>query len=86
MNQKEIKLAENLRRYRNWIDVTQDEMAAKLEIHRATYQAYESRGVEPNADTLLKIARTIGVTVDDLCFGDVVQVLTDAQKGGQSHG
>ena len=71
--------AENLKRERELNKLTQQQMADRLNIPVRSYQNYESKATnhcEPDQELLLRIAKTLGVTVGDLlgeekCRGDL---------------
>lgn len=44
--------------------MTQPEMAKRLELSLRTYQKYEEGSRNPQLDTLVLMARTLGVTTD----------------------
>jgi DNA-binding XRE family transcriptional regulator len=50
---------------RNEKNMTQEQMAELLNIDRSTYAHYE-RGRTPHLDTAIRIARILGVTVEDI--------------------
>ena len=52
-----------LRKERNW---SQDALGAELDIHGRHIGKYETGKAMPGAETLVKIARVFGVSVDDL--------------------
>lgn len=58
--------AENLKWLRNTRCLTQEKMAKKLGITRSTYGNYELGRRTPDADMLVKIAKTFQISVDDL--------------------
>lgn len=58
-----------LRKERNW---SQDALGAELGIHGRHIGKYETGKVMPGADTLVKIARVFGVSVDYLLLDEAV--------------
>ena len=56
----------NLKKYRNELNATQEEIAKKLNIQKQTYQNYELGKREPSIDTLIKIADLFHTSVDNL--------------------
>lgn len=59
-------LGERLRAWRKERGITQDQMAARLIVHRTTYLRYESDQSEPPLETLCRIADILSCTTDDL--------------------
>ena len=56
----------NLKKYRNELNATQEEIAKKLNIQKQTYQNYELGKREPSIDMLIKIADLFHTSVDNL--------------------
>ena len=56
----------NLRQYREKLGINAKDLAAQIGIKYSTYSNYENQGREPNYDTLIKIAATLHVSIDDL--------------------
>lgn len=56
-----------LRKERNW---SQDALGAELDIHGRHIGKYETGKVMPGAETLVKIARVFGVSVDYLLLDE----------------
>ena len=56
--------------FRKGLKLTQNQMAEKLNIPRATYQSYENGRNQPNIATLIKMADLFGVSVDTLVEHD----------------
>ncbi|MCI8820370.1 MAG: helix-turn-helix transcriptional regulator [Clostridia bacterium] len=54
---KELRLAENL---------TQAQLAEKLNINRVNYTRYETNAVSPDYETLISIADFYNITLDEL--------------------
>ena len=61
-------VAENLRRYRKALDLTQAQVAQRIQVDRTTYTKYESGAVEPSIATLRTLCNVLQVTPNDL-FG-----------------
>ena len=61
-----MRFGDRLRAARRAVGLTQQEVADHLRIHRSTYTKYETRSVQPTFASLWKLARLVGVSVDDL--------------------
>lgn len=61
------KKRRQLRKARNW---SQDTLGAELDIHGRHIGKYETGKVMPGAETLVKIARVFGVSVDYLLLDE----------------
>ncbi len=55
-----------LKQYRLSANLTQKQMAAKLEMTPNAYQKYELNTREPNLDTLIQIADIFDISLDEL--------------------
>ena len=56
----------NLRYFRKRKKLTQEELANKLGVIRATYWAYEKGSIMPPYDKLEQLADIFGITIDEL--------------------
>ncbi|HRE52244.1 MAG TPA: helix-turn-helix transcriptional regulator [Flavitalea sp.] len=65
-----MNLKDNIRKARVSIGFSQKQMAASVGKNRGTYQSYEDGRAEPSVHTLIKIAETVGITLDDLVRGN----------------
>lgn len=61
-----MKLAKRIKKLRSEKGITQQQLADKIGVSRATVAGYESRGKEPPYDTLQKIANYFNVSTDYL--------------------
>lgn len=61
-----IMLGEKLKNLRNDKDLTQEQVAKYLGLTRGAYAGYELGRRDPDKQTLLKLARFYGVSVDFL--------------------
>lgn len=61
-----IILAYNIKKQRMKKNMTQQQVANALAIHRSTYTYYESGKIEPNIKMLLKLAKLFDVDIKDL--------------------
>ncbi len=63
-------LAENIKKYRNKLGVTQEALARKAGISYNTVIKLESRGIkDPRVGTIKKIADALEVSIDTLLRG-----------------
>ena len=58
-----------LRRLRREAGLTQDQLAGKLNVTRQAVSAWERGCAEPDIETLILLAQTLGVEVNDLLLG-----------------
>lgn len=60
--------------------MTQRELAKLCNITPTTYNAYETKGVEPTIETLIKMANIFNVSLDYLCGNDTGFLLPPITK------
>ncbi len=64
-----VQFGRNVARFRNEAGLSQDKLAEKAELDR-TYLSGIERGVRnPGIKTVIRLARALRVTVDQLCKG-----------------
>lgn len=66
-----MTFAENLAFLRKKNNITQEQLAERLEVTRQSVSKWESGGSFPEMETLLKISEMFGVNIDALLKGDV---------------
>jgi len=60
-------IARNIRKYRKEKDLSQDKLSRLADVSHATIIKIESGGIQsPTIDTVQKIARALGISIDDL--------------------
>lgn len=60
------KFSANLKKFRKQKKLTQEELASRIGVIRATYWAYEKGSIMPPYDKLEQIADIFGVSIDEL--------------------
>lgn len=65
---KRTTYAENIRKLRKRMNITQEEISAKLDIKRTTYARYETDTVPP-ASIIVKLSEIFNVSIDEICKG-----------------
>jgi transcriptional regulator with XRE-family HTH domain len=63
------RFAANLRRARQQAEISQEELAARCELHRTEVSLLERGGREPRLGTMVKLATALGTTPEALCAG-----------------
>jgi transcriptional regulator with XRE-family HTH domain len=63
------RFAQNLRRRRTAVGISQEELGERTELHRTEISLLERAGREPRFATMLKLAGALGTTPNDLCAG-----------------
>lgn len=61
-----IKVGNNIKKLRKEKNISQKDMAKRLNMPSSTYSNYENNNREPNAKTLKKIAEILNVSTSDL--------------------
>ena len=72
----------NIKDKRVSLNMTQDELAEKLNVSRATIAMWETGKAMPRADKLPELAKILGCTVSDLFDGDAVCINEERAKCG----
>ena len=81
-------LKDNLKEFREKTGLTAKEFAKKVNIGYTTYMGYENAGVWPSQENLLKIAKALHVSINDLLGyhfeqpGELEIALQDVQECG----
>lgn len=85
-----MTIAEALRRFRTEMDIPQKDVLATLSIPQTSYYRYENGLSVPQADMIVKMAQTYGVTTDYLLglsdeprppdTAALVEAISDCQK------
>jgi transcriptional regulator with XRE-family HTH domain len=65
------RFAANLRRLRDGVGLSQEELAFRADIHRTQISLIEGGHRMPRLDTLIKLAGALGVTPNDVVAGIV---------------
>ncbi len=63
---RKMSLGEFISRRRNNMQLTQEELAKKLNVSKSAIAKWETNGGIPDRDNLLRLADALGVTVDGL--------------------
>lgn len=61
-----IAIGKKLKELRTSENLTQQQLAEKLQISRVNYTRYETDAVRPDFETLLKLADFYGVSLDEI--------------------
>jgi transcriptional regulator with XRE-family HTH domain len=70
-------VGKNIKRFREEKQVTQEELAERLSVTRQAVSNWECGRTEPDIDTLHKIALFLGVTAEELIYGEKRQYVTN---------
>jgi len=70
VNRKQVVMVNNLKQRRNECGLTQAEVASAANVTTVCYQLYEYDKRIPRADVAIKIAKSLGTTVEELFSDD----------------
>ena len=65
-----IRLSERIQHIRKQQGISQQDLAAKVQVSKSMINRYENKGVQPQADVLNKIASLLNAPVDYLINGE----------------
>ena len=63
-------VGKNIKKLRSTKGLTQEELAAKLNVTRQALSSWETGRTEPDIDTLEQISRTLEVPIEDVIYGE----------------
>lgn len=63
------RFGENLERIRSWTGISQEELGFRAELHRTAVGQLERGMTVPRLDTVVKLAGSLGVSVEELIDG-----------------
>lgn len=66
--EKEKKVENSVRNFRRALDLTQQELADKINVHRQTIVSIEKRKYEPTIGIVLRLSHELNVPVEKLFF------------------
>lgn len=69
-----MELGQQLKAYRKELGISQDELAEKIFVSRQSISNWENNKTYPDIHTLLLLAETFGVSLDELIKGDVEEM------------
>ncbi len=65
-----MTLGDNIRKYRKFIKMTQEELAQKMSVTQPNVYRWEKNLVSPSIETLKKLSKVLNVSADGLLFSD----------------
>ena len=69
-----MELGQQLKAHRKELGISQDELAEKIFVSRQSISNWENNKTYPDIHTLLLLAETFGVSLDELIKGDVEEI------------
>lgn len=73
---KNLKLSENLKKFRAQLELTQGDVAQLINKDRSSIAKYESGAAQPSFAVLRSLAKLYDVTIDELCGNTAAPVIT----------
>ncbi len=73
------ELSDNLKKYRNELNLTQDDLAKELFVTRQAISKWESGESTPDVNNLIKLADTFHISLDNLILGKDTDALVDSE-------
>ena len=65
-----IQMSSRIKSRRKSLGYTQEEMAEKLELSHSHYSKIENAISSPSLDTLINISKILGISLDNIVFGE----------------
>ena len=75
-----MELGNQIKKYRNQLNMSQDELAEKIYVTRQTISNWENEKNYPDVHSLLRLSSLFGVSVDELIKGDL-EMMKETIKG-----
>ena len=69
-----MELGQQLKAHRKELGISQDELAEKIFVSRQSISNWENNKTYPDIHTLLLLAETFGISLDELIKGDVEEM------------
>jgi len=76
-----LQFGERLRRRRNALSYTQENVAEQVDISLRFYQMLEQGQKSVSLDTLIRLSKALNLSVDYLLFGNLSYALADPSNG-----
>lgn len=80
MSSKNNKLGKRIQELRKSLNLSQSELAAKVGLSYAQIGRYETKGVQPTAEIIKKIALALNTSVDFLIYGNTNERANESLK------
>ena len=75
-----MELGNQIKKYRNQLNMSQDELAEKIYVTRQTISNWENEKNYPDVHSLIRLSSLFEVSVDELIKGDL-EMVTETVKG-----
>jgi len=72
-----MTISENLKRFRVEKKLTQKEVWEGAGVSKSSYTAYEGGNSEPTAEVIVRLAKTLGVSTDELLLSEQERTLSE---------
>ncbi|MDN4145702.1 helix-turn-helix domain-containing protein [Pseudomonas tohonis] len=75
--ERAMTIATNLKRFREAKKLTQREVWEAASVSKSSYTAYESGRSDPTGDIIVRLAKVLGVTTDELLLTDQERTVSE---------
>lgn len=72
-----IRISRNLKKFRKQANLTQKQLAEKMNITRQAISNWENDKSQPDIDSIVKLSEALGISVEEMIYGDLRKVGTD---------
>lgn len=72
-----VQLSSRIKDRRKTLGYTQEELAEKINLSHSHYSKIENSISSPSLDTLIKISKVLGMSLDSIVFGEEEKQITD---------
>ena len=69
-----MNIGNKIKKYREQNKLTQKDIAEILKVEPGTISKYESGTIEPNIESIKKLAETFNITIDELLKDDEIDI------------
>ena len=80
-----MELGKQIRKYRNELSLSQDELAQRIFVTRQTISNWENDKSQPDINSLVLLSEVFKTSIDNLVKGDVEEMKEQISKEDKSH-
>ncbi len=64
------QIGKNIKKYREERGITQEQLAAQMNVTRQAVSNWENAKTQPDLDTLFRLSQIFGISVEELIYGE----------------
>ena len=72
-----IKISKNLKKFRKLSNLTQEQLAERMNLTRQAISNWENDKSQPDIDSIARLAEIFGITVEEMIYGSLKKVGVD---------